>query len=129
MITNLRLTHRLFFFTGIGITSTLVHLSVVALLVNIAHLHPLKANIIAFFIAFNVSYFGHRRFTFAKLHGDKQLKLPHFLLVALMSGLLNEYLYYLFLHYTRLNYLAALCIVVSLVAAFTFTASRFWACR
>ncbi|MDF2867427.1 MAG: putative GtrA-like protein [Gammaproteobacteria bacterium] len=129
MIANVKTTHRLAFFTGIGIISTLVHVGVVALLVSFTHLHPLTANIIAFFTAFNASYFGHRRFTFAKLKNNKRLQLPHFLLVAMASGLLNEYLYYLFLHYTHLHYLAALCIVVSLVAGFTFTASRFWACR
>jgi len=129
MTLQVKAAQRIIFFTGIGVSSTLVHLSVVALLVSLGHFHPLTANIIAFFTAFNVSFFGHRRFTFAKLEGDKQLQLPHFLLVAMTSGILNEYLYYLFLRYTQLNYMVALCLVVSLVAVFTFTASRFWACR
>lgn len=119
---------RLLYFTGIGATSTLVHISVVALLVPTG-IHPLVANIIAFLLAFNCSYFGHRYLTFANLAHNKKLQLPHFFLVAVTSGALNEYLYYLFLHYTHLHYLIALIIVVSLVAVFTFTASRFWACR
>ena len=129
MIADFKITHRLAFFAGVGIISTLVHLSVVALLVGFAHIHPLMANIIAFFTAFNVSYVGHSKFTFARLKNDTRLQLPHFLLVAITSGLLNEYLYYLLLHYTQLHYMTALCIVVSLVAVITFTASRFWACR
>lgn len=129
MTTKVNTTQRLVFFTGIGATSTLVHVSVVALLVSLLRFHPLAANVVAFFTAFNVSYFGHRKFTFAQLHDNKQLQLPHFLIVAMTGGLLNEYLYYLFLHYTQLNYLSSLCIVVSMVAIYTFTASRYWACR
>jgi putative flippase GtrA len=121
-------SRRFIWFVGIGGASTLVHLTVVALLVNLS-MQPLVANIIAFLCAFNVSFFGHRNLTFAKLQDDKQLQLPHFFLVAVTSGFINEYLYYLFLHYTHLNYMLALLIVVSLVACFTFTASRFWACR
>lgn len=128
MIATVKTKQRILYFTGIGITSTLVHLTVVVGLVTCG-LAPLIANIIAFLIAFNISFFGHRRLTFAQLQDNKQLQPLPFLLVAITAGILNEYMYYLLLHYTHLNYLVALILVVSLVAVFTFTASKLWACR
>ena len=128
MIANTSTQRRLLIFTGIGATSTLAHIAVVAILVTLG-MKPLVANIFAFLIAFNCSYFGHRYLTFANMADDKQLQLPHFFLVAATAGLLNEYHYYLFLRHTQLHYLVALIIVVSIIAVFTFVASRFWACR
>lgn len=128
MITKLKNKSRLLYFAGIGLISTLVHLTAVMVLVTHG-LTPLIANLIAFLIAFNISFLGHRSLTFAQLQDNKQLQLLPFFIVAVSAGVLNEYMYYLLLHYTRLNYLIALLITISIVAVFTFTVSRFWACR
>lgn len=93
------------------------------------HVHALTANVFAFLLAFNVSFFGHKYLTFSRLHNEQILSLPHFFLVAASAGIINELLYYFLLNYTHLNYLLALFLVLGLVSVYSFTVSRFWACR
>lgn len=125
---TIRIKHRLFYFACVGAAAASLHLFVVFLLVSAQLAKPLLANLIAFFAAFNLSYLGHRSLTFSQLKDNKSLQLSRFFIIALSAALLNEGLYFLFLHYTRLNYLASLFIVISLVSIYTFTLSRCWAC-
>ena len=129
MITLPKPAQQLVFFSGIGGSAALAHLLIVLNLVSYLQIDPLVANIIAFFIAFNISYFGHKYLTFAEIENQKQLSLPHFFLVASSAGVLNELLYFLLLNYTAINYLLALTLVLGLVAVYSFFLSRFWACR
>jgi putative flippase GtrA len=129
MTVEIKLPLRLIYFSSIGATAASVHILVVLCLVTYVQIHPLIANIFGFLIAFNVSYLGHKYVTFSQLQDQKQLSLPHYFLVASSAGILNELLYYILLSYTHLNYLIALILVLGFVALYTYTASRFWACR
>lgn len=129
MISLPKATQQALFFSGIGGSAALTHLLIVLNLVSHFAIEPLLANVIAFFIAFNVSYFGHKYLTFSQLDNQKQLSLPHFFLVAASAGLLNEVLYFILLKYTSIHYLGALIMVLGLVAVYSFLLSRFWACR
>lgn len=126
---SLNLKHRLIYYVGIGGTAALVHLAIVYLLVSYVYFSALIANIFAFFTAFNVSYFGHKYLTFSQLHDQKTLKLPHFFMVAVSAGAINEGLYFLVLRFTHLNYMLALFLVLSFVSIYSFILSRYWACR
>jgi putative flippase GtrA len=127
--TSLKLKHRLIYYAAIGCTAALVHLSIVYLLVTYAHIPALVANIFAFFTAFNVSFFGHKYLTFSQLHDKKILSLPHFFMVAVSAGTINEGLYFLVLRITHLNYMLALLLVLTFVSIYSFILSRYWACR
>lgn len=129
MISIPKISNQLFFFLSIGATAALTHILTVLHLVSYFKFEPLIANIIAFFIAFNISYLGHKYFTFSQLQDEKQLSLPHFFLVASSAGILNELLYFFMLHYTTIHYLFSLILVLGLVAVYSFVLSRFWACR
>lgn len=119
---------QLIHFGLIGISALCVHWTVVALLVPLG-LVPLLANIVAFVIAFQVSYWGHRRWTFAAYTLSHAQTLPRFMAVSGLSFVLNEFLYFLLLEYTALDYRVALFIVLATVAALTFLLSRQWAFR
>lgn len=127
--TTLKLSHRLTYFIGIGGIATLAHILMVLGMVSGNIFQPLIANIIAYLIAFNISFFGHKYFTFSKLDDQKKLSLPHFFIVAGTAGLINEGLYFLFLNYTSINYIISLILVLGMVAVYTYLLSRFWACR
>lgn len=115
-------------FSVTGCLSTAVHFSLVAFLVSIMKFLPITANVIAFLIAFIVSYVGHKNFTFATQYQTvHQQALLRFFIIATISFILNETLYYYFLYALHLNYLLALIIVLSSVSCFTFTLSRTWA--
>lgn len=121
-------------FGVVGIAAMAVHWLMVAVLVPLGAL-PLIANVVAFAVAFNVSYIGHRNWTFATdttvdvAVGDRGTPFKRFFGVALLSFVLNEILYYLLLRYTALDYRVALFIVLIAVAALTFILSRYWAFR
>jgi len=114
-------------FIVVGSSAAAVHFCVVLLLVQLLHWHPLLANVLAFLIAFQVSYWGHRFWTFADTVLSHQQSLIRFFLVSCVSFALNEVMYYFLLHYTPLPYWLSLAIVLVLVAAITFISSRLWA--
>src|SRR5262245_46550683 len=97
-----------------------VHWLVVSLLVP-AGLMPLIANVVGFGVAFNVSYFGHRNWTFASDRAHRAT-FWRFLTVALISFAINELLYSILLRW--LDYRVALAIVLVAVAALTFVLSK-----
>ena len=115
---------QLFRFGCVGAAAAAVHLSVVALLVATLGMAPLWANVAGFGVAIQVTYFGHRNWTFraVKRGGDYQ----RMLLVSLVSFALNEALYAVLLHTTPLDYRLALVLVLVAVAVLTFIGSRIW---
>jgi putative flippase GtrA len=116
----------LIWFAVIGISALLVHFLLVLLLVP-QGLQPLLANVLAYLLAFQVSYWGHRLKTFEAAHLPHSQTLPRFFAVASLSFLLNEGLYYLLLRFTPLDYRIALLLVLFCVAVVTFVLSRLWA--
>jgi putative flippase GtrA len=117
---------RLAAFGVVGATAALVHLLVVSVLVPFG-MHPLVANIVAFSVAFGVSFAGHSRWTFPAKGRERPRALHRFFTVALSSFVMNELLYALLLRFTRLGYREALVIVLVIVASSTFIASKYWA--
>ena len=113
-------------FIGVGVTALIVHWLVVRLLVPLG-MPPLIANVFGFAVAFNVSYFGHRKLTFKAEELNHSRTLPRFATVALGSFAVNETLYALLLTFTPLRYDFALFIVLGVVAVLTYLFSRFWA--
>lgn len=129
MTAPLKIKYRLIYFASIGGTAALVHLMTVFSLVTFLHMSALIANLFAFLIAFNVSFWGHKYLTFSRLYDEKTLSFPHFFLVAVSAGIINETFYFFFLHYTQLDYMLALILVLGSVSVYSFILSRFWACR
>ena len=117
----------------VGLTAAAVHYWVVIVLVELLHIAPLQANVGGFFVAFWVSYFGHRHWTFSDTvatHTDvKHSSFLRFLLVALLGFCMNELLFYLLLRYAGWPYYFALAVVVFTVAVMTYVLSRLWAFR
>src|SRR5689334_4721737 len=84
-------------FATVGVVAAVVHFSLVVLLVEFCFLHPLYANVIAFFLAFQVSYFGHRYWTFKGTSARHQTALPKLLLISSLCFVVNEGLFYILL--------------------------------
>lgn len=110
-------------FVMVGATAAMIHLIIVALLVP-RGISPLWANGFAFACAWHISYYGHRSFTFRARGGFT----PYLRMLgtSLASLALQETLYALLLRATPLDYRLSLIIVLLLVAAGTFLASRHW---
>lgn len=121
------LAKQLVIFCAVGGAAFLTHFSVVTIIVPFG-LHPLIANVIAFVVAFGVSFVGHNHWTFpARGDRDRARALRRFATVACSSFALNETLYAVLLGFTRLPYQIALLMVLSVVASFTLLFSKYWA--
>ena len=85
------------------------------------------ANIAGFVAAFPVSYFGHRKLSFAGQDASHFQSLPRFLSVAVLGFLANQTLVLNALQYTKMPFWFALGLVMVVVAVSTYLLSKFWA--
>lgn len=111
-------------FGCVGTVAAALHLAVVSLLVVLLEMPPLLANVAGFGVAFQVTYFGHRQWTFRA--GKRSGDYGRMLLLSVAAFALNECLYAVLLQTTPLDYRVALGIVLVAVAGLTFIGSRLW---
>ncbi|AJC48251.1 GtrA family protein [Allofrancisella guangzhouensis] len=116
---------QVFYFLIIGALASLVNFVLVFIIVDLNITKPLIANFFAYLIAFNVSYFGHRYFTFSKTTQSHKKAASQFFINALIGLALNEGIYSVLLHVLHIQYLIALFITMLLVAIYTFIVSKF----
>jgi len=114
-------------FIAVGGAAAATHLAVVGLLVALAGMPPLGANVLAFLVAFIVSYRGHALLTFASAQARGWAVVARYFAVASLSFATNELLYYVALHWLHWHYFWSLAGVLVLVAVGTFVLSKFWA--
>jgi putative flippase GtrA len=119
---------QIFRFGIVGLLAACVHFSLVVLLVENAFLSPLTANIVGFMIAFQVSYWGHKLWTFRSYHLRHREAYPKLIFVQLMNLTANQSLFYVFLS-LNLPYPIALCCVLMILPIFTFISSKWWVFR
>lgn len=116
---------QLFRFGLVGLTAAAIHFAIVVAIVQTFAYEPLVANIFAFFISFQASYFGHRRFTFTGTTEVHSVAFSKLLVLQIFNFAANESLFYFFLS-IHLPYQLAILLVLSILPLFTFTVSKFW---
>jgi putative flippase GtrA len=129
MALNNKLFKQIMCFGIIGTTAAFVNFSLVVLLVEIGSMQPLYANMIAFIFAFQVSYFGHRYWTFQDTTTNHSAAVPRLLIVAGSNFFANMSLFYFFLNSLHLPYTLALLLVMTILPIITFTFGKFWVFR
>ena len=127
LLQRLRRLPQLLQFVLVGGTAAATHLAVVGLLVALLGMPPLAANVLAFLVAFVVSYNGHALFTFSAARARGWPVVARFFAVACLSFVANELLYYIALNWLHWHYFWSLAAVLVLVAIGTFIMSKFWA--
>ena len=123
----LRKLPQLIQFGLVGGSAAATHLAVVALLVSQLQMRPLSANVLAFLVAFIVSYNGHALLTFSAAQANGWPVVARFFAVACLAFVANELLYYIALNWLHWHYFWSLAVVLVLVAAGTFVLGKFWA--
>ena len=126
-LTRLRQLPQALRFVLVGGSAASAHLLVVWMLVQGLQWPPLGANVVAFLLAFWVSYGGHALLTFAGSGAPHRQALPRFVVVACSAFVANELLYVAALRWLPWHYLASLLVVLLAVAVGTFVSSKFWA--
>jgi putative flippase GtrA len=124
---RLRRLPQLLQFVLVGGSAAATHLAVVGLLVSLGGMPPLRANVLAFLVAFVVSYNGHALLTFSAAQARGWPVVAKFFAVACLSFVANEVLYYIALNWLHWHYFWSLAAVLVLVAIGTFVMSKFWA--
>jgi putative flippase GtrA len=109
----------------VGVTAAAIHFAIVVGLVQTLAYEPLVANMFAFLVSFQVSYFGHRRFTFNGTAALHSVAFPKLLSLQIFNFVANESMFY-FLLSLHLPYQMALLIVLATLPLFTFAVSKFW---
>ncbi len=112
----------------VGLTAATVHFSIVVYLVQAHSFVPLIANVFAFGISFQLSYFGHRMWTFSETIVTHKVAASKLLFVQIVNFGLNELLFFIFLSF-HLPYTIALLIVLAVLPIFTFFISKVWVFR
>ena len=114
-------------FVLVGACAAATHLAVVALLVQQTGMAPLRANVLAFLVAFVVSYNGHALLTFARAQARGWRVVARYFTVSCTAFGVNEALYYAALHWLHWHYFWSLAGVLVLLAVGTFVTAKFWA--
>lgn len=119
---------QIFRFGIVGIIAAIFHVSIVIYLVQQWFLLPLVANIFAFMFSFQLSYWGHRLWTFSDSDTLHSIAIPRLLFIQLINFAANETLFFIFLS-LNLPYPIALILVLTILPLFTFITSKFWVFR
>lgn len=120
------LLRQLTYFGLIGSCAAAVQLLTVIALVETTRLEPLLANAVGFLLAFNVSYLGHRRFTFADTNAKHHIAIRRLFTVASANFIANESLFFIFLRVFKLYYPVALFLTLIILPTITFILGKFW---
>src|SRR5579872_3441596 len=81
----------------VGLSAAVVHFSIVVILVQNFKLAPFNANIYGFLVSSQVSYWGHRLWTFDASDTLHSTAYPRILLVQIVNFAANQTLFYIFL--------------------------------
>jgi putative flippase GtrA len=116
-----------FWFLAVGGAAALTHMAVFALVQH--QMWPELANALGFFIAFFVSFAGHRLLSFKDAGTPVGTSLRRFAVTALAGFASNELVFVLLLRGLGLPSLLALFLALIFAAGQTYVFSRYWAFR
>lgn len=115
-------------FCFVGGAAALTHYIVLIMLLHLTRTSLAYGNLIAFIVAFWVSYFGHRNITFSAQDVLHQTAFPKFMLVACLGFAFNEiFLLTTHYHFHSVNISKVIVLSIALTAVFTFFLSKFFA--
>lgn len=127
---KIKLFKQLVRFGLVGLSAAATQISIVVALVESGIVkQPLLANIVGFLFAFQVSYFGHRRWTFNETLTQHRVAVPRLLIVSISAFIANESLFFVFMNTFHLPYPLALFCVLAILPIVTFTLSKLWVFR
>jgi putative flippase GtrA len=115
----------------VGLGATLIHVLAYAGLIELLAAPPLVANALGFAAGVNLSFAGHRGWTFRDQHAraDARRSLPRFWAVALLGFALNTTFVWLVTGPLALAYGWAIPLIAGVTPVVTFALSKLWAFR
>jgi len=114
-------------FLVVGLLAMGTHFLCFSVISECFELNPLFVNVIAFLVAFQVSFWGHFKWSFSESKNARGPAMMRFFVVSVGSFLVNEMMFAGLLKWTDLPEKLSLLIVLFTVAGGTFLWSKFWA--
>ena len=122
-ITVRRLVAQIGRFGIVGLLTTAIHISIAFILHYHIGLAPLNANLIAFLVAWSVSYIGHFNWTFES-KSSHTVSMARFATVSLSAIILNQLIVWTVADKLGKPFALAILLVVLIVPAASFVASK-----
>jgi putative flippase GtrA len=119
----------IFRFAIVGVVATLTHMLLALTLLNLGGLPPLPANILAFCVAFFVSFAGHSFWTFRGHGAELKASMVRLLITAGCGFLLNNGTLWLLLVLTALGDDLSVILAALVVPPATYLMNKFWVFR
>ncbi len=116
--------HKIFFFTAVGICSSVVYAFSVFLSVEQLRLNPFEGQAIGLILSSASSYFGHHALTF-KVDGRHVVHAPRFIIQTILTGLLSTCLLgaVTVLH---MSYIFSVVGTITIIPLINFLLMQFW---
>ncbi len=111
-------------FFGVGAVATVVHLTVALTLSSMTAINPFVINLLAFSLAFPVSFWGHKHLTF-KSEGS----IKRFFILAFSGFILNNFILTSLYLRSTISHSLMLCLSTLLTPFLTYWGARLWAFR
>ncbi len=116
----------IFRFAIVGVAATAVHMLVALLLLNLAAMAPLPANILGFLFAFGVSLVGHSQWTFRGHSAEFKSSAARLLFVSFCGFLLNNGVLLVLVENSLLGDNGAIIFAILVVPPATYLLNKFW---
>lgn len=117
----------------VGVAATVVHMVGFALFIEIFHIWAVAANVLAYCVAFLVSFTGHYGWSFREQTRSPDVpwrrSVVRFLAVSMFGLILNTAQVALIVDILGLHYWVAIASMVVVTTSAVFLLSRFWAFR
>ncbi len=110
----------------VGTTAATSHYLLVITLVSIITRHPLVANIIGYIFSSQISYWGHKNWTFHKNQCQFFESTFKYIATLIMALIINELLYAAILLGSGLDYKISLLISLIIMPGLFYLTSKFW---
>jgi putative flippase GtrA len=113
-------------FLAVGSMAALVHLGIAITFISEFRYAPLLANLIAFLVAVNISFWGHYHWTFQSRTGKKQAGI-RFFYTNLGAFLINNLVLIFLLNLGVISDIIAVVVANLIIPIVSFTLGRLWA--
>jgi putative flippase GtrA len=117
---------KLFSYGLVGVIGTLIHFSVLILLVELFQLDPVLSSSIGFIVTVIVSFYLNRRFTFRSKLSKTTVTFIKYTLVSCSGFILNSVIMYISVHILLFHYSIGQAIVVVVLPISNFLLNNYW---
>ncbi len=126
-IFKFQITREFIKFAIVGVTNTLIHLSILYVLTEFFSVWYILSSFLAFLVAVTNSFIFNTLWTFKKdIKHKTTTRYGKFFIVSVITALLNLFFLYVFTEYIGLWYMLSQLVAIVLTLMMNFIGNKFW---